>query len=340
MLNIKSAYTFDDVLLIPKFSSIKSRSDVDLSVTLRKNIKLKMPIVSANMKNVTGPHMAKEIAAMGGLAILHRFFRDPVKDQIEAINRFKIPTTNVGVSVGVQREDFESISAFVDAGIKIVCVDVAHGDHMSCISMVNYIHSNFPHLLLIAGNVANPNGALRLAEAGADVIKVGVGPGSLCTTRVETGNGVPQLTAISEACDALDKFNSNLEDGIKIISDGGIKRAGDIVKALCFADCVMLGNVLAGTDEAPGDTITIDGKTYKQYAGSSTHKTNHVEGVSGLVPTKGCVENIIKNLLEGVRSGCSYQGVKNLNDLKNNPEFVLLSQSGLVESHPHSVIFK
>ena len=164
------------------------------------------------------------------------------------------------------------------------------------------------------------------------MIKVGVGPGSLCTTRIETGNGVPQLTAL------IDAWTVAKKQKCKIVADGGIKNAGDLVKALCFSDAVMLGNLLSGTDEAPGNVIAVHGAPHKEYVGSSTHKANHVEGVTALVPYKGPVAAVVTKLMEGVRSGCSYQGVRATRDLSKSPHFVRISHAGLSESHPHNVV--
>jgi IMP dehydrogenase len=303
---------------------------------LGKGIKLDIPIVSANMKNVTGFEMAKCIAELGGLAILHRFFDDPVEDQIKIFNQLVAIDSSfanhVGVSIGVKDSDYRSIEQFVKAGVKIVCVDIAHANSKLAIDIVEYIHDTFPGILLIAGNIATKEGAINLAKAGADVIKCGIGGGSVCTTRTESGNGVPQLTALSDVYDVIIEFPH-----IKLIADGGMKITADIIKALCFSDCVMLGNLLAGSEQAPGEVITVNGQRYKQYAGSSTFQPKHVEGVIGLVSLKGSATNIIIKLLEGIRSGLSYQGANNLIDLKKDPQFVSLSGSGLIESHPHDV---
>ena len=327
MINvIGKGYAFDDVLLVPKFSNIESRSSVDTSIILPKDVKLSIPLVSANMKTVTGPIMAKAIACAGGLAILHRFAT--TQQYIEDFKSCFKTHANIGVSVGVHGS--EPLEQVIELGCKIVCVDVAHGHSTLALETVTSIAKRFPHALLIAGNVATVEGARALRDAGADIIKVGIGPGSLCSTRVETGNGVPQLTALS-----------TIKAGIgntPIIADGGIKQTGDVVKSLCFADLVMLGNMLAGTDEAPGDVEVINGQQYKSYVGSSTHKTNHIEGVVARVPYKGPVQNVITKIVEGLRSGMSYQGVKNLKDLKTNPQFIEVSHAGLVESRPHSVI--
>jgi IMP dehydrogenase len=198
--------------------------------------------------------------------------------------------------------------------------------------MCEYIAKNHPEVLLVAGNVATGEGAARLVDVGADVIKCGIGGGSSCSTRVEAAAGVPQLTALWDVVDRLD-WNSN---NVSIIADGGIRFAGDAVKALCLADMVMVGGMFAGCDEAPGEMINIDGIQYKEYRGSSTHKQNRIEGVVHLAPYKGSASNILQKITEGIQSGCSYQGVDNLKDLKEEPFFVKISQAGLIESHPHT----
>lgn len=333
-MQVKTGYTFDDVLLTPKHSTIKSRDDVDLSVNLGKDIRLKIPLISANMKTVTGPKLAKAIIKLGGLPILHRFMS--LEEQLIAFDDINA-SGHCGVSVGIKNNS--DVDAFYKAGAKIICVDVAHADHDDCFKTVNYIHKTYPDVLLIAGNISTISGAKALKEAGADIIKCGQGSGSLCTTRIETGNGVPQLTALNDifnyACGYSEYSNHR---SIKIIADGGLRRTGDCVKALVFSDCVMLGNMLAGTTEAPGETITVDGHEYKSYVGSSTHKTHRIEGVAGLVPAKGPISEVIRIILEGIQSGLSYQGCKNLEELKMNPQFVTISHAGLLESHPHTIV--
>jgi IMP dehydrogenase len=343
---IKEGLTFDDVLLVPQHSDIPSRSDVDLSVKF-DDFEFAHPIIPANMKNVTGKEMALEICKSGGLAILHRFM--PVDEQIEIANELSdAPGSGYfALSLGVKDNDREYAMKFADHGIRIVCVDIAHGDSEQCINMVKWLKKE-TNFFVIAGNVATAAGASRLWEAGADVVKVGIGPGSLCTTRIKTGNGVPQLTALMEVREfqqVLERLEQTKYPNQKterrkfpFIADGGIKDAGDMVKALCFADMVMAGNVFAGCEEAPGKTLTMpDGFSYKEYAGSSTHKANHIEGVVALVPTKGKYKDILIKLLEDIRSGCSYQGAHNIKDLRDNPEFIRITNAGLKESHPHDV---
>src|ERR1700743_1492827 len=201
MINLIDGITFDDVLLVPKHSKIKSRKDVDISISLSKGLKFSNPIIPANMKTVVGKEMAKYIADNGGLAILHRFM--PLEEQLEIVNNFILMTKpdtvdyqrHIGVSVGVKSEDYENVKALYALGARIVCIDVAHGDSDQCIKMTEFISKMFPYVFLIAGNVATGGGARRLWEAGADCVKCGVGNGAVCSTHIETGNGVPQLTA-------------------------------------------------------------------------------------------------------------------------------------------------
>lgn len=337
-MRIRQGLTFDDVLLVPRHSEIPTR-DLPLDVDLGKGVKLTAPFVSANMKNVTGSRMAATISEFGGLPILHRFTSSDNQFSMLFAVRADRHNKFVGCSIGVKNSDYRNACTFVDSGCSILCVDVAHGDHILSLKMVEKIAKNYPGVLLIAGNVATAGGARRLYNAGADVIKVGIGPGSLCTTRIETGTGVPQMTALYDVYrESLGTHAINYDRKFKIIADGGIRSSGDCVKALCFSDAVMLGSMLAGTDETPGD-VEIDattGRRFKTYAGSSTHKTNRIEGVVRRVTCKGPVIQILTKLIEGIQSGLSYQGCKNLEELKEDPEFIQLSSAGLIESHPHS----
>lgn len=336
---LRDGLCFDDVLLIPQYSTVKSRSTVDVSVKLAGKLKYSHPVIPANMKTVTGVEMAWAVAQSGGLAVIHRFM--PLEEQgwiaEDIIDNFG--EKSIAVSVGVKPEDAASISFFLEKGVRVFCIDVAHGDSEQTIEMIKHIKKLDSDVTVIAGNVATGKAANRLWKAGADVVKVGVGPGSLCTTRIETGNGVPQLTALIDVADIRDQLQRNSDGRVySIIADGGIKNAGDIVKALCFADMVMVGNLFAGAEETPGQILSIEGKTYKEYVGSSTHKSNHIEGVAALVATKGKYEDILRKLLEGLRSGCSYQGVESIGQLQEGPEFIRITNAGLKESHPHDVI--
>ena len=341
-LKIEESLSFDDVLLKPKYSEVSSRSMVDTSVYIKDYV-FNHPIVPANMKSISGKDMAKLICKSGGLAILHRFM--PIEEQLSIVQDMyeKYPEANkhVAVSVGVKEEDKKNILKFIEAGVRIFCIDIAHGDSKACIDMIRQIKSiKFPPVetLVIAGNVATGEAAFRLWQDGADIVKVGVGPGSLCTTRVETGNGVAQLSALAEVHQSRKYYlNQYPKERKYIIADGGIKSAGDCVKALCFSDMVMVGNMFSGTDETPGEILRINGVACKEYVGSSTHKTTHIEGVAALVPTKGSAKDVLDKLLQGIKSGCSYQGCYHINTLQVAPVFVKITHAGLRESHPHDV---
>lgn len=342
-MNIIEGLSFDDVLLVPKYSEVATRSKVKTGVKLPKGFFLEIPLVSANMSHVTGPRLAAEIARLGGMGILHRFDTEQnllnnYKSAVEILQNSNLSgfSLNIGCSVGVKASDYNLASMFIKNGCSIMCVDVAHGHHKMVGEFLKNITPNYPDVLWIAGNVCTIEGAEYLYHCGADVVKLNVGNGSTCSTRIETGNGVPTITVLDNVCNADHIFPRNREPPM-FISDGGLRKAGDVCKALAFADLVMIGNMFAGTDESPGGIISVDGKQYKQYAGSSTHKKTHVEGVSGLVPYRGSLESVVEKIMQGVRSCCSYQGVDNLEDLKVNPNFVRISNSGLVESHPHDV---
>lgn len=332
-MKLKKSLSYDDVLLVPKYSEVVSRTLVDTSVKLG-NYTFNHPVIPANMKTVTGEEMVECIYHTKGLAILHRFMS--IEDQIDIVKRlyekYVDANKHIAVSVGVQEEDKENISKFIEADVKIFCIDIAHGDSKGCIEMIHYI-KKYPEAFVIAGNVATGMAAKRLWDAGADVVKVGVGPGSLCSTRVETGNGVAQLSAIEEVHNIRKEYNLQNK---YIIADGGIKFSGEIVKGLCFSDMVMIGNLFSGTTETPGSILNINGVSCKEYVGSSTHKTSYVEGVAALVPTKGSARDVLEKLLQGVRSGCSYQGCSNIKDLQSDPEFIEITSAGLKESHPHN----
>jgi IMP dehydrogenase len=469
--------TFDDVLLVPKRSSIRSRSDVDTSTWLSSAFKLTIPIVSANMDTVTETRMAIAMAQAGGIGIIHRFM--PIEKQIEMVKKVKrtesfvverpvtiqpqttlaeartrmeesligglvvtdddgrllgILTTRdvllssdltatvaslmtprerlivaskdetldsarltlhtnrieklplvdaenrvvglitaqdiiklqehpqatkdlkgrlrVGVAVGVRSSDIQRVAGCVEAGADVIVIDIAHGHADHVIEMVRRYKHEFPATSVIAGNVATSNGVRDLAEAGADAIKVGVGSGSICTTRIVTGFGVPQLTAISDCAESGQKF------GIPIIADGGIQTSGDITKALAAgASSVMLGSLLAGTEESPGAAISREGRRYKVVRGMASLTANVArkeielqgeidpdewekvvpEGVEALVPYRGSVADILHQLVGGLRSGMSYAGASTLEELRQNAEFIRITGAGMQESGAHDV---
>ena len=322
------ALTFDDVLLVPQHSTIKSRSSVDLSVKLPKGFSVNSPVVPANMRDVVSQQTAQIFYDQGCLVVLHRFGSDHVEDQLnvlDSLNKRKESKLSICCSIGTRVSEKSNVEVLIERGFNIVCIDVAHGDSISTLEMIEFISVRFPNVLLIAGNVATAEGAVRLWKAGADIVKVGIGPGSICTTRKETGNGVPQMTALSDVHDARLTLGKHLGRQLGIIADGGIRSSGDCVKALCFADLVMIGGLFASTVEAPGDLVTVDGRRFKKYSGSSTHKSNRIEGTIVLRPTNGDLKDVIQQLTEGIQSGCSYQNCHNVSDLKEDPVFVRVS---------------
>lgn len=338
---IKEGLTFDDVLLVPKFSILESRSRVDLSVKLCKGIHLSSPIIPANMKDIVSEELIEKMYNLGALSFLHRF--SSLEEQCKIITNLKEKYGNnvlnfVGASVGVKSEDKENIDKFINLGIKIVCIDIAHLDSILGENMIKYISNKYPSLLLVAGNVATAAGAERAWKSGADIIKCGIGAGSICSTRLEAGHGVPQLTAIMDIHSCRLKLEKEMNKKLYFISDGGHKQTADCVKSLCFADMVMLGSMIAGVEESPGTLIETKDGIYKSYHGSSTHKKNRIEGVKAVVKFKGPLVDIIKKIHEGIQSGCSYQGSMNLEQLKLNPEFIKITNAGLTESKIHDVV--
>ena len=474
-MEFKEGLTFDDVLLVPKYSDITSRSQTDLSTKLSRNITLSIPFISANMDTVTEAPMAVTMARAGGIGILHRFLtiqeqakevlkvkragsviienpytinqEKTVQDAIDYAdeqevsgllvvdsnsklvgivtdrdllfekdtshlikdvmtkdvvtakpgitpeeakeilhkNRIeKLPLVDdsgsitglitskditniedypnaskdkkgrplVGAAVGVKGDFLERTESLLDAGADVLVVDIAHGHSENAISTVKNIKKAFPDCELIAGNIATAQGAEDLIKAGVDAVKVGVGSGSICITRVITGSGVPQLTAV------MDCAKIGRDHGIPIISDGGTRTSGDATKALAAgASSVMVGSILGGTDESPGTVLTKNGKRFKVYRGMASlgaslgrksKETGSVsfdddlndyvaEGVEAMVPYKGTVTDILKQLTGGVRSGLSYCGAHTIPQMQENAEFIKMSRAGFAESQPHDV---
>lgn len=331
---------FDDVLLVPKYSTIKSRSEVDLSVDLCKGIKTKLPFIPANMTDVIGKEMIIKMYNAGCISLMHRFCS--IDDQIyllrDLAKQFGTKIFDLaGVSVGVKSADYEYVKIFSDIGVKIICIDIAHLDSEMGMKMIQYIHKQAPHMLLIAGNIATADAAIRAWSAGADIVKVGIGASGVCSTRLEAAAGVPQLSAIIDVASVKFEMEKLLNRKLFFISDGGHKTTADCVKSLCFADLIMLGGMMAGTPESPGTNINVNGVMYKSYSGSSTHKNERIEGVKAMVKMKPSIDTVLKTLSEGVQSGCSYQNCKNLEELKVEPHFVKMTNAGISESKIHSV---
>ena len=344
-MQFELTYSYDDVLLAPQRSSIKSRSEVELKTHLSKDFSLNLPIISSNMDSVTGKEMAISLGKMGGISILPRF--NSIKEEVEMLKEVKKEFVKVGASIGIKGDYKDRAKVLIENGADCLVIDVAHGHMEKVLEVTREIKEAFPNTLLISGNVATYEAARDLFLVGADSVKVGIGPGSICTTRIETGHGVPQLTAVLEASKAAKEF------GKTIIADGGIKNAGDIVKALAAgASAVMLGNILAGCDESPGEIIEHNGKKFKKYFGSTSseqkqkHLENikndpnylkHIEGVSGSVPHKGSLGDLIEKLKAGISSGLSYSGAKNINEFQQKAKFIAISPAGMRESGSHDL---
>ena len=345
---IKEALTFDDVLLLPRFSNILP-SETDISLNLTKNIKLKTPFLSSAMDTVTESSMAIAIAKSGGIGIIHRNL--DVKKQSQEVAKVKNKKLFVGAAIGTSLEDLTRAKYLADNGVDLIVIDTAHGHSEKVIKILSKVRKHNLKIPICVGNIATGEAAKKLYNCGANIIKVGIGPGSICTTRMVAGIGVPQITAIMEVSKVLKGKN------IKIISDGGIKFSGDLAKALAAgADAIMMGSIFAGTEESPGKKFKIKKKFFKQYrgmgsigamsAGSSNRyfqknykdKSKFVpEGVDGRVEYKGHVSKIIYQLKGGLRSSMGYIGARKLNDIKKNAKFIKITKAGFYESMVHSV---
>jgi IMP dehydrogenase len=348
MDTIKEALTFDDVLLLPRYSSVlPSKTNIFLQLT--KKISLKVPFLSSAMDTVTESKMAIAIAEAGGMGIVHRNLN--IKRQSSEIKKVKNKKLYVGAAVGTNKEDLERVKALLSNGVDLIVIDTAHGHSEKVLKILSKIKKITKSVPVCVGNIATGEAAKKLYNSGADILKVGIGPGSICTTRMVAGIGVPQISAILDVKKALNKKK------IKIISDGGIKFSGDIAKALAAgADAIMMGSIFAGTEESPGKKFKIKDKIYKQYrgmgsigamsAGSANRyfqknfkdKSKFVpEGVEGRVEFKGKVSKIIYQLQGGLRSSMGYIGAKNLKEINKKAKFVKITKAGFYESMVHSV---
>ena len=346
---IKEALTFDDVLLTPKYSEILP-SEVTTNTSLSKNLNLKIPIISSAMDTVTESKMAIAIAKAGGIGVIHRNL--DIKSQISEINKVKSKKLLVGAAVGAGPLEYKRAEAILKANVDLIVVDTAHGHTKKVgeiIRKIKKLKSN--KTTLCAGNIATTEAAKFLIKLGAEVIKVGIGPGSICTTRLVAGIGVPQLSAILAVRKGVGRKK------VSIIADGGIKFSGDISKALAAgADAVMIGSLFAGTNESPGKIIKKNGKLYKNFRGMGSigamnkgsadryfqtkqkDTSKYVpEGVEGLVKYKGSVEKIIYRLIGGLKSSMGYLGKKKIINLRNKPKFVKITKAGFYESMVHNI---
>lgn len=361
----KKGLTFDDVLLIPAESHVLP-NEVKLDTKLAPNLQLHIPLISAGMDTVTEGNMAIAMAENGGLGVIHKNLS--IEAQVEEVKKAKGKTVDpnlphpavdnqgrllAAAAVGVTSDTFERAESLLEAGADAIVIDTAHGHSAGVLRKIKEIREHFPNATLIAGNVATGEGTAALFDAGVDVVKVGIGPGSICTTRIVAGVGVPQITAIYDAASVAQKY------GKKIIADGGIKYSGDVVKALAAGgNAVMLGSMFSGTTEAPGTIFTNEGKQFKSYRGMGSvgamsqqhgssdryfqggvNEANKLvpEGIEALVPYKGDVSNIIYQIDGGLRAGMGYVGAGTIEELIENSQFVQITNAGLRESHPHDV---
>ena len=346
--------TYDDVLLLPDASEVVP-SEVITKTSLTRRIGLDIPLISAAMDTVTESAMAIAMAKLGGIGIIHRNLA--IEEQVTHAKLVKGAGLIVGAAVGVGDDGFKRAQELIEVGVDVIVVDTAHGHHRAVLDAIERIKSSYSDQEIIGGNVATRAGAQALINAGADAVKVGVGPGSICTTRVIAGVGVPQITAIMEAAKACKKAD------VPLIADGGLQYSGDIAKAIVSgADSVMLGSLLAGCDESPGELIESGGKKFKRYRGmgslgamqsrgetKSYSKDRYMqddvlsedklvpEGIEGKVSYRGPVADVVHQLVGGLRSGMGYAGAEDISALQKRGRLIQITSAGLQESHPHDV---
>jgi IMP dehydrogenase len=369
LTNIPEYLTYDDVLLLPAYADF-NRGDIVLETKLTKKIFLKLPFVSAPMDTVTESDLAIAVAKLGGIGIIHRNLT--ASNQAEEIKKVKSQNLLVGAAIGTGTGFEERAAKLAEAKVDVICIDSAHGHAKPIIDSLKYLKKNYPGLEVIAGNIATYEAAKSLIDAGADSLRVGMGPGAICTTRIVSGMGVPQLTAIAECARAA------VPAGIPIIADGGIKYSGDMVKAFAAgASTVMMGKMFAACKEAPGEKVNLtpdhvparfkdilkdnkDNYLFKAYRGMGSvaamekgaeiksedefHGKSYndrvlvAEGVEGLVPVSGQVKDLIDQAIGGIKSGMYYTGCQNLPELIEKTRFIRITQASLSESHPHSLV--
>ena len=335
---MKESVSYDDVLLVPKYSEIESRSQIDIGSDLDNNLRFDLPVISSPMDTVTEDKMALAMDKYGGLGLIHRY--NSIEDQVAfaALACFEDDNAKVGAAIGMTGDFEERALALRSVGVKVLCVDVAHGHHIMMERCLKTLKDRFgDEIHIMAGNVATLEGFDALASWGADSIRVGIGGGSICSTRLISGHGVPTLASVIEC--AKSSYD------VKIIADGGVKTSGDIIKSLAAgADFVMIGSLLAGTEETPGETYQNNtGKKYKVYRGMASAdaqnswrgKTSTPEGISTTVPYKGSVDDVLKDLAGGIRSGFSYTGVRSLRELQSKATFIRQTTAGQSESFTH-----
>jgi len=342
-MKLEEALTWDDVLMVPQYSEIKSRKEVDISSVFGK-ILLSVPVISSPMDTITEDEMVVEMSKAGGLGIIHRY--NTVKEQCDIVRDAKMNgALYIGAAVGVTGDFEERTRELIEAGVDLICIDVAHGDHILTKAAIEKIKPLLQErsVHLMAGNIATGNALLNLADWGVDSVRIGIGGGSICSTRIQTGHGIPNLTALVDCVETWNRVRPDKKRPMLVI-DGGIKNAGDMVKAFALgADAIMCGSILAGTDETPGEVLDVNGKKVKQYRGMASREAQNSwrgtssapEGISAVIPHKGSVTEIMEDLAGNIRSGFSYSGAKNLCDLRENAQFIRQTGAGMVESSTH-----
>ena len=357
----KDALTFDDVLLVPQYSEI-TPDMADVSTKLTNTFKMNVPFLSAAMDTVSEHKLVTALALAGGLGVIHKnmSIADQAKE-VEMVKNYEFDNEKnkralidkkgrlcVGAAIGVTADMMDRVHALMDAGVDMFVLDSAHGDSKNIINAIKNLRLEYSSMELIAGNVATYEGALDLMKAGASAVKVGMGPGSICTTRIIAGIGVPQLQAVMDCARASKEMN------VPIIADGGIKYSGDVVKALAAgANTVMLGGLFATCEEAPGDIYESNGKKYRTYRGMGSieamakgstdryfqtgHKKFVAEGVQGIVEVKTTVEELVFQLVGGLKAGMGYCGSKDIPTLQEKGTFIKITNNALLESHPHDI---
>lgn len=335
-MRLAKGLAFDDVLLVPQYSDIESRKEVDIGNQLDSDIDLSLPILSAPMDKVTESAMVTAMAEMGGLGVIHRY--NTIEEQLEIVKKASV-CSHRACAIPATGDFLERAKALVtEGGVRVLCVDIAHAHHIHMKNALTMLKHHFgDNIHLMAGNVATLDAFNDLSDWGADSIKVGIGGGSICSTRILTGHGMPTLQSVYE-CSKSDR-------NAVLIADGGIKTSGDMVKALAFgAELVMVGSLLSGTSQAPGDIhYNANGDPYKQYRGMASKeaqndwrgRTASIEGVAHYVPYKGCVKKILRDLDNGIRSGLSYSGARSINELQATMKVIEQTSAGQFESSTH-----
>ena len=337
-MKFKEAVTYDDMLLVPQYSDITSRSEVNISSWLDDRRSLDLPIIASPMDTVSEVDMSVAMAKAGGLAVIHRYNTIPEQGELVSQVANHVSTSLTAAAIGVTGDYLERATTLLALGANVLCVDVAHGHHVMMKKALEQLRKSFGEdIYIIAGNVCTLEGVNDVSDWGANAVRCNIGGGSICSTRIVTGHGLPGLQTIFD-CARTDR-------NVKIIADGGIKTSGDIVKALAAgADFVMCGSLLAGTQESPGQIVTLPGGSrMKEYRGMASkdaqmdwrNKSSTPEGVASYIPYKGSVTDILNDLRGGIQSGLSYTGARTIAQLQHKAEWARQTSAGTVESGTH-----